>query len=260
MENQNDGSFRAPGKHHQGTDRGAGRYKTKEFNKARGDMDIKVEIQQFCNLKRGKKPTQSRSNYQNSLSAVLLPPSPAVICLTGKRSMEEVRWGIAQGMDGGTYPAQLVPRSCDKALGSPEPPVLSVPGPGSPTGTAAVGGATCCPQHPLWMPAVILTAGWGHGCCLHSWLYQTRKSAQVSGERCTKGICGRSWGIWCTKQHRLAREGWMEEARLEAGECGRKGTRREDNYNNPDETRLEQREVKGRAWGSRGHGEGRGKG
>lgn len=44
------------------------------------------------------------------------------------------------------------------------------------------------------------------------------------------------------------------------GERGRKGTRHEDNCNNPRETRLEQREVKGKAWGSDGHVEGRDKG
>lgn len=43
------------------------------------------------------------------------------------------------------------------------------------------------------------------------------------------------------------------------GECWRKGTRLEDNYNNPGETQLEQREVKGNAWGNDGHAEGRDK-
>lgn len=44
MENQNDGSIKASAKHYQGTDRKAGRYKTMEFDKARGNVDIKVGI------------------------------------------------------------------------------------------------------------------------------------------------------------------------------------------------------------------------
>ena len=50
----------------------------------------------------------------------------------------------------------------------------------------------------------------------------------------------------------------MEEARLEGGECGRKGLG--VNYNNPGETQLEQRKVKGSAWGSDGRVNGRDKG
>lgn len=52
--------------------------------------------------------------------------------------------------------------------------VLPVLGPGSPEGTTALAGIACA-QHQLWMPAAILTAGWGDGCHLHSWLFQTRK-------------------------------------------------------------------------------------
>lgn len=80
-----------------------------------------LEIKQFYNLKPGRKPPQGRSNYQNSLSSVLLPPSQ------GKGAWRKSGGALLRAWMGG-LPSSTGTKKLWQSIGILEPPALLVPG------------------------------------------------------------------------------------------------------------------------------------
>lgn len=180
-----------------------------------------LEIQQFCNLKRGNSP-QNRSNYESSLSSFLLPLILAVICLTGKKKYGGSQLRHCPGHGWGDIPGPVDTKKLWQGMRALKLPILPIPGAKVPCGHHS------CRRYNLLASIPDLDASCDPNSWLGRWLSSSqlalsnKRSAQASGEKCTKGICGRSWGIRCIFL-RLNWGSWMEKVKLEEGSMGERG-------------------------------------